>query len=685
MNVKAKGLREAALAWAPLGILAIWPLITAWPGILHLSSVWMAPGAPFSDLLISHWPDADWIRRSLWEYHQLPLWNPSILGGAPMAADPLASLWYPPNWVTLVLPLPFAFNLLFVLHLAWGGAGMYRWAVEEGFSRLAGLAGGLAFAAMPKLIAHWGAGHVTLVWSVCWTPWVMLYVDRVLRLSGTHLQGQAMALAGTAWAALALADVRWGALASLAVAAWWLSSSVAWTVRLKGLVLTASLAALLAAALWLPLAEFVSLSARTGLTPQEAAVFSLPPSYLVGLLVPNLGGFQEYMTYLGLAPLALAMIGAWQGIVNRRRQVAAMVLIGLIAVWWSLGPSAGLFWLASRVPGLSLLRVPSRAWFLAGLAVAWLAVRGAGALEAGLRPAGRAYNLAMAAAAALAWLLAIGGSLVTHRALGGFIVTAAAITAVAVGLKARLPVAILVLVSAVELAWVDGSLLEPRAVSDQAVTAWLAAQPGTWRVYSPSYSLPQLDAAQASLLQADGINPLQLARTAAFMDGATGVPRSGYSVTTPPFKDDVATSNKGAVPDARRLGEMNVRYVVSAFDLDAPGLVLKTTLGGTRVYENAYDTGLVRGGQLAAWSPNRIVVKASGPGAVHVSQAWYPGWMATIDGSPTPLKADGPWQLVDVPADSHEIVFEFKPPVIVFGLTLSLLGLVVAGWMGRRR
>ncbi len=98
-----------------------WPIL-----FLALAGLWLLPvlarpdgfpfwvGGEYSDLLISHWPNAEFLRRALLQYHQFPLWNPSILSGAPFAADPLAGLWYPPDWLTVILPLPFAFNLLLV-------------------------------------------------------------------------------------------------------------------------------------------------------------------------------------------------------------------------------------------------------------------------------------------------------------------------------------------------------------------------------------------------------------------------------------------------------------------------------------------------------------------------------------------------------------------------------------------
>jgi hypothetical protein len=339
----------------------------------------------------------------------------------------------------------------------------------------------------------------------------------------------------------------------------------------------------------------------------------------------------------------------------------------------------------SRIPGLNLLRVPSRAWFIVGLGVCWLAVRGAGALEAGWRMGGRRANLISAGVLTALWLLAIGGSLVARKPLANLLITAAAATGVLLGMRVRLAPLVLALLTALELMVVNSTLIVPRPAPPGALAEWLSRQPGVWRVYSPSYSLPQLDAARYGLEQADGVNPLQLSGTVAYMDAASGVAHEGYNVTVPPFAGDVATSNQGAPLDADLLGRLNVRYVVSEFDILAEGLELETQIGSTRVYENTRDMGRVRGGTLVSRSPNRIVVSTDGPGPVILAEVWYPGWVATLDGVPAAITRDGIFRSVTAGAGPHELVFEFRPATLAVGGALSLLAsLAAAAGLSRR-
>src|SRR5262245_5864905 len=49
------------------------------------------PGATFSDAVISHWPNALFLQRSL-QAGEFPLWRPLLMSGQPFAANPLSKV-----------------------------------------------------------------------------------------------------------------------------------------------------------------------------------------------------------------------------------------------------------------------------------------------------------------------------------------------------------------------------------------------------------------------------------------------------------------------------------------------------------------------------------------------------------------------------------------------------------------
>ena len=396
--------------------------------------------------------------------------------------------------------------------------------------------------------------------------------------------------------------------------------------------MTAALSAVFA----LPFAEFALQTHRAQLTLVEAGTYSLPPQYLLGLLMLDPYGFQEYLTYLGLAPLVLALGGL-------RRQTLFWVAAAVVAAVFSLGVNAFLFPLLFRaLPGLSLLRVPSRAWFIVALSVCVLAAYGAQRLKRG----------------PLAWQRGVLG--------------------------------LLLALTLFDLVRVSTALVEARPRPETPLAArWLAAQPGLFRVYSPSYSLPPGDGLQ----HVDGVDPLQLAVFSDFFQAASGVPVACYTVTLPPlgpcipkYADaDPAQYNAAAVPDAFRLGLLNVKYVAAEFPIDADHLTQVQTFGNTRVYENTLarprawvDTAReLLPAEVVVYSPNRIRVRASGAGQLVLSEALYPGWRARVDGVEAPIAAvKGLLRGVSLGMGAHEVVMEYRPAWLYLGAVISALGLL---------
>ena len=106
----------------------------------------------------------------------------------------------------------------------------------------------------------------------------------------------------------------------------------------------------------LPLLEFLQYSSRSSLTPDEAGLYALPLSSLLGFIIPNLGGFHEWQTYLGVVPLVLAIIGAIKTRPNLQSRIS--ILLIFFSLWFALGTKAGLFTLIANIPFASLLRIP---------------------------------------------------------------------------------------------------------------------------------------------------------------------------------------------------------------------------------------------------------------------------------------------------------------------------------------
>jgi hypothetical protein len=93
----------------------------------------------------------------------------------------------------------------------------------------------------------------------------------------------------------------------------------------------------------------------------------------------------------------------------------------------------------------------------------------------------------------------------------------------------------------------------------------------------------------------------------------------------------------------------------------------------------------------AAWEPSaaRFELELDRPGILVVTDTWFPGWRARLDGEPAPiLLANGYQRAVAVRAGRHHVELEYRPASFVRGLGISGLaafGLAVAAWHGWSR
>lgn len=84
--------------------------------------------------------------------------------------------------------------------------------------------------------------------------------------------------------------------------------------------------------------------------------------------------------------------------------------------------------------------------------------------------------------------------------------------------------------------------------------------------------------------------------------------------------------------------------------------------------------------RVVHYAPERVEVEVSAeaPGYLVLTDAWYPGWEATVDGQPVPVwRADLLFRAVAVEPGDHRVVFAFRPASLGVGAGISLAGLGV--------
>ncbi|MFL7892915.1 MAG: hypothetical protein ACK2UE_16075 [Anaerolineales bacterium] len=682
----------------PIAWLLVMPVLLLLPAMF--SFPYPAGGAAFSDLVITHYPNAIFLRQSILVSGEIPFWSTSILSGYPFAANPLSGLWYPPGWFALLLPLPFGFNLMIALHLIIGGYGLYRLMREEGLGQQPALVAGLSFALLPKLFAHYGAGHLTLLYAIPLTPW-LLFFQRRARNGNSRFRIPP----GLILALIILADVRWGAFAILF---WWayavFHNNTGWRKLFSRLLIQTGLALLLAAPLLIPLLEFSRLSTRSLLTASDVLTFSLPVMNLLGLLFPNPATNHEWVLYGSGVVVLLAFAGLITRKSNKNEYFWGLtILLGILIALGGQIPGAGVI---SILPLVSWLRVPSRALFLTGIGIASLAGYGADAiLKKSPVKRAKVFTLLLFSCILFSIFLSGGLYLVSEEfpveLFWGTISIITGAVWIWAGIREIVPgkvwIAGVLLILVIDLSYFDSKVFVSKSVDDvlgerEGVAEFIHSQGENGRTYSPSYSIPQQTAIRYGLHLTDGVDPLQIASYAEFMDQASGVPRDGYSVTLPPFASGKpATDNKNYSPDAGKLGILNVGYVVSDFQLKVPELTEVKSIDGVIIYQNEkkrspawVQSGIltnpqeIRPAEVVQRSANKMQISATGPGTLVVSEVMYPGWRLEVDGKPAELsRLYTVLMSTALESGKHEILLQFQPASVYLGLILCGLGILV--------
>lgn len=562
----------------------------------------LGPGLPYptnssySDAVVSHWPNALFMKRQ-----PFSLWNPHILSGLPFAANPLSKVWYPPQWLVLLLPPTLHLNVMIWLHLTLAGLGMWTFGRTTGLSSGPALLAVVAYAFAPKILAHLGAGHLDLVYAAAWLPWVLLAVHKLMVGDST---GRAVLRLGALSTLMLLADIRlslFGLALAGAYGVWrWRPSE---NRRLLHLAVTASLIALaLTAVQWIPLVALAPRLSRGGMTIEDAGQFALEPAGLIGLVLGNRAGHHETMVYTGLAVLVLAIIA----LLAKPRALGLWGAATIAAALYAMGPNTPLWPLLVRIfPPLLWFRIPSRAWFVAALTMPYLAGWGTQILA---RP-DQSSRLRLAVAALLAGIVVCGGvgALLLTKPVGGPLDPTVPLSTLVIAIlttaltfmnrppgKAKLITGALIGLVVVDLLWFGISLVEKRGpaywLDPYRELAEYLRESGADRVYTPSNSLPQQAAVYWEIDLFGGVDPFQLQSYVEMAERATGIKAEGYAPSIPPYtgEGDVSEMWAGITPDAELMARWNVSHTVSAFPIEENGWQLDTVIGNVYVYENTF-------------------------------------------------------------------------------------------------
>jgi hypothetical protein len=670
-----------------------------------------------------------------WHHARFPLWDPNIFFGQPLIGQAQPGAAYPPNWLLFLLPLKHgwirqaALHWYLVLIRYFAALAAYAFARDLGRSRAASLLAGCIYA----LGSYVGATlRPQMLNGAVWTPLVFLFLFRAANeerpLASALLSGFFL---GFGWLA---GHHQMNLFVTIAAVSMWVWLSVRHGKpdrRMITLGLVSLGVALLASGLQtIPMAEYGRLAVRWVGAPSDPISFndtvpytvhqqySLPPLSLLGAFLPNINGRGD--AFVGIVAFSFAIAGlvlAWR-IPQVRSQVQWLGAIGLGGILLALGPNSLLHGVAySVIPLVEKARVPAAAILLFGLAAAMLSAYGADLLYAPEHAS---------AARRMAWIF--GGTSV-FLALFSFILYAVKVANPLLDDRIMITSAAALLAAAL----VGGGVTRRVALAATVLLALFELGNST------NYNLPnRFEPAQNPYLHRSA----EYADLAGYVRQRGQAARVEYDDNEIPFNlgdwYGIETSNGYLASVTTNIWTMEIfsprskdffgiRYY---FAKTAPRPELKEVYrgkSGVKVFESitAYprvwsvhrvinfpnrkalrsamddpsfdprQVALVSGRaapdaghcgneaddvQMPSHLANRVRVtaKLSCPGMVILTDTWFPGWRATVDGKTAPIfEAYGGVRGVMVDQGSHVIEMRYRPVSVYLGGGMTVLAALI--------
>lgn len=327
------------------------------------------------------------------------LWNPNLMLGYPLYADPSQAAFYP---LRLLRFIPGGFNLYIVSSFAIAGAALFGYVFDLARDRLAAFAAAVSFTFGGFMIPHFG--HPMIDHPAAWTLVALWTLGRYRRTRRVHwLAGTTVAMA----LSLSSGQPQIILFAFVILTAHTLVGELPRAIGLRswsslaGAIAPLAAIALglgLGAAFYLPAIGLGEASTRVTLSFPDFVEFSIPPNFIPlfltfpyvtsgvlpgfsGALIAVPGGsFTETSIFVSAAAIALACAG----LAGRPRPLAlfwASVAIGgfALAVGDALLPLAA--W-TYTLPPFNAFRIPGRHGYEITLALSILAGLGVTALRA---------------------------------------------------------------------------------------------------------------------------------------------------------------------------------------------------------------------------------------------------------------------------------------------------------------
>ncbi len=207
---------------------------------------------------------------------------------------------------------------------------------------------------------------------------------------------------------------------------------------------------------------------------------------------------------------------------------------------------------------------------------------------------------------------------------------------------------------------------------------------------SPVINLPSpLVPAKITLIGPIAVRGLSLidARTGAFQSLTLGPYRLVHSGDVKVYENLEVLPRAFVAPEAVTVADDDAaRALLTAREFDPQAVVIVIADGKPPTAAGSPAVSGRQSATITEYTPELIRLTAAGPGYLLLTDAFYPGWTATIDDAPAPiLRANLMFRAVWLPEGEHRIEFRYAPLAVTIGLWISGISWPAVVALGLRR
>lgn len=601
-----------------------------------------------NDLQEFFWPIFHYTKFHMLNDQGLPLWLNLIFSGAPLLPDPQSFLFYLPNIIFYILPIPTAFLVSLFLHTFWGSLGVY-WVSKHGFKLSIPISTftAILFIFSPKLSGYLEAGHFGLAVSFAWIPFVTLSLIKMTKTKSAI------------WPVIfgaSLAQIYFTHTVTFIITAAAASAFFAFTLFLTvakntwpksflrffaGAMVTFGLSAvtLLPQLEWTPQTTRFLLLENKDIYPKWTSLIE----FFQNIFIPWLGGQtdiwsidSEKWVSLGLILPLLAL----PGFLSLRKPYKTLILIITpVIVLISLNNASPIHSILESQSFMAMIRVTTRFFFILTFVALFLA--------------------------------GFGLKYLTDKKINK---------------KLVILIAFFATLELLAISWLRilKPLPEQIRYAPSQVYEFLKRDKDQFRVYCVNRCLSQQKAAEENIELVDGYSTLQQTNYYRHMWQLSGAYWNTYTLSLPPI--GTYTFEKPQ-PDAGSLGLYNTKYVISPYPLTDTNFKLEETIGNLNIYKNnlyktrAYFRDPVgTPAPLIIYTPNHIQVDTSLKTAekLILSEVYNKGWNAYLNGVDRVKVQETPDALrqVDLKPNTEYVDFYYEPASFHIGVGITFITLI---------